>query len=104
MLLDLLITNVHWVPTNSEPSKADGRGDNRDVDEPFKFKLTSLTWTTIRLNGFSWGRTDSGIIFIGTRNEDSRSETRFFIHNKRFFRAFNLDEDLNFSEARLDSI
>lgn len=80
-LWDLLVTNGHWVPTKREASKAEGRGDNRDVDEPFEFELRSLAWMTIRLNGSSWDRTDSDIIFIGKRDEDSRSGMRLFIHD-----------------------
>lgn len=30
--LDLVITGGHCVPDNSEPSKSEGRGDNRDVE------------------------------------------------------------------------
>lgn len=80
-LWDLLVTYGHWVPTNTEPSKAECRGDNRDVDEPFESKLTSMTWMMICFNGFSWDRADCDMIFTSKRDEDSRSDVRFFIHD-----------------------
>lgn len=86
-LWDSLITDGHWVPTECESSKAEGRGDNRDVEQSLELELRSLTWM-IRLNGSSWNGTDSDIIFIGKRDEDSRRGMRFFIHGDRLFRIF----------------